>query len=625
MKSSKIKNWFTFACATVSVLCWGDATVTLTGNPATVEYTFKTDTTVNLNGVTIADRTLKFTSYNNDAPVTVTLNLVEGTQNTFTMDNDNKELIKATKKTSLIIAGAGAMTLTSTKRITDGTDETTGEKIPSAVVVCNNLTVNGGDTKVVYDSDKPDTYCVLVKGNYLQTGGKFKVDASKKNKDTEFVGLRMDTKSTTFTLEGGKFNAEIAGTNSRAIDLRGSCTATFEDGDVKCEFEGPGTRFVNDGTIVFNGGVYEFITNITAKMTSAYYPTNAIAVKTDKTITINGGDFEADLPLVGSEIFKTTDPGDGSNAAIRITAGELDLVAGNDCISANGDIVISGGHIRATSVYDDALDANANLTISGGDIRAYATAIDTHGMDVNSGKVSGVKKTLTISGGIVVATDGPSTHKIGDNYTDVGKKSFTQATYYGTLAFAGYAGKYLTLSGTTNGVPFTIKPRLPANFATTGDGKFNLLVSVPGRSASLPAAQTAAQAFADANSRTPLVFERKATVAGHTVTTKFGEVLTIPEYYDLTPSEGAAKTITLQLNSQAAPSIKSAEAKGANFNVGVQTLSGLRYQLVTADSPSAPSANWSTVGAAKTGDGKDLSLPAPMAGNAGFFRVRVSD
>ena len=594
--------------------CHGDADIVLSGRYLTdVDRTCTSNTRVLLNGVTFTDCTLKLRG-----DVTYTLVLGDGTQNVFQMLNENKECIKATKKSNLVITGTGALNLVSEKRITDEDDY--GNKLRSGVLVCNNLTVEGGDTTVTFDTAKSDTSCIFLKGNYLQTGGKMKVDLKKKNCTNEFHGVTFDSKDTTFVLNGGKFNAEIAGTKSRAIDLKGSCTATFTEGEVKAEFEGPEGRFVNGGTIVFNGGQYVFTTNITSKLTTAYYPNNLSAVKAGSSITINGGDFEADLPLVGSEVF-TTDSTDGT--FIDIKGGTFDLVAGDDCISANGDILISGGRIRAVSVFDDALDANGGMMISGGDIRAYATGFETHGLDVNKGNK------LTISGGIVVATDGVDAERIGSGSPEVGKVSFVQPTYYGMLPTDAYSAKYLCLEGATNGVPIVVKPRLPA-FPAGRD--FNLLVSVPGRSASPPAAKTVSEAYSDVNSRTPIVFEKKASLADHTLTTKEGDVLTVPSYYDLEPAEGKSKTFSLTLNALAAPEyadlatdgLAAIDVAGTQVNVGVKTRAGLKYQLVTAPECTTL-APWTCVGEVAEGTGAARALVAPRTGDKAFYRVRVSD
>ncbi len=594
--------------------CRGDADIVLSGNYVTdVDRTCTSNTRVLLNGVTFTDCTLKLRG-----DVTYTLVLGDGTQNVFRMLGKNKECIKATKKSNLVITGTGVLDLLSEKRIREEVEEDVYTR--SGVLVCNNLTVQGGDTTVTFDTDKSDTSCIFLKGNYLQTGGKLKVDMKKKNCTNELHGVTFDSKSTTFTLNGGKFNAEIAGTKSRAIDLKGSCTATFTAGEVKAEFEGPEGRFVNGGTIVFNGGQYVFTTNITSKLTTAYYPNNLSAVKAGTSITINGGDFEADLPLVGSEVF-TTDSTEGT--FIDIKGGTFDLVAGDDCISANGDILISGGRIRAVSVFDDALDANGGMTISGGDIRAYATGLETHGLDLNKGK------RLTITGGIVVATDGVDAERIGSGSSEVGKVAFEQPTYYGTLATDAYSAKYLYLEGATNGVPFVVKPRLPAFPAGRN---FNLLVSVPGRAASAPTAKTVAEAYSDVNSRTPIVFEKKASLADHTLTTKEGDVLNVPSYYDLDPTEGKSKTFNLTLNALAAPEyadlatdgIAAIDVTGTLVNVGVKTRVGLKYQLVTASDCTTP-APWTLVGEVAEGTGAAKALAAPQTSNKAFYRVRVSD
>ena len=586
------------------------AVLNLTGAYTTdYDYTATENTTINLNGVTFTDCSLKLRG-----DKTFTINLVEGTQNIFTMDNDNKELIKATKNSNIVFTGAGSIELTSTKRITDS-------GAPSGIVVCNNLTVQGGDIKVTFDQNKSDTSCIFVKGNYLQTGGKVKVDMDKKNCTNEFSGVHLDTAGTLFTLSGGKFSAEISGTKSRAIDLKKSCTATFSDCDVSVEFEGPGGRFVNGGTLVFESGSYNFTTNITAKMTAAYYPTSISAIKADYSITVRGGDFEADLPLVDSEVF-TTDSETGT--FVSISGGEFDLVAGNDCIHANGDITISGGRIRGVSVFDDAIDANGSMTISGGSIRAWSTADMAHGLDVNRGS------RLTITGGTIVATDGVDAIKLGTSGSgEVGKVTFSQPTYYGTLPADDYSAKYLVLDGVTNDVPFTIKTRLPAFPAGSS---FNLLVSVPGRTAAVPDPLTIAQAYADANSRTPIVFEKKATADGRTITTKEGDVLSVPAYYDIMPSIGKSKIFTLSLNDLAAPEYSDLETDGVativvegdTVYVGVRTLAGLVYRLISANGISAD-AEWTELGDPMTGTGSAERLQCARTADHAFYKVRVSD
>ena len=459
-----------------------DADIQLRGRfTADREYEVTSDTKIILNGVEFVDCGLKLRGDR-----TFTLVLAEGTQNSFRMTGENHlddkdwkagECIKATKQSNVVIDGKGSLELLSEKRITD-------KKMRSGVLVCNDLTVRDGDVRVTFDNNKSDTSCIFLKGNYLQTGGKVKLDLHKKNCTNELHGVTFDTAETTFTLEGGEFNAEIAGAKSRAVSLKKSGRAFFKGGTVRAEFEGPEGRFVSGGALVeFSGGSYEFATNVTAKMTAAYFPTNLSAVKAQNAIRITGGKFRADLPLEGCEIF-ANDSTDGTD--ITIAGGELDLVAGDDCVNANNDILVSGGRISATSVFDDVFDANNDLTITGGDIRAWATAPGAHAFDVNSKR----KRTFRISGGIVVGTDGLGAIMIGERSDEVGKADFVQPTYYGTVSTSEYLGKHIVLEGKTNGAPFTLKMALP-KFAEPGD--FNLLASVPGRPASKPEPQGAVE------------------------------------------------------------------------------------------------------------------------------------
>lgn len=440
-----------------------DPDITLSGAYTTdQDFTVSSDTTVHLAGATFTDCCLKLRGDR-----TFTLHLVDGTRNVFTMDGLNKEPIKATKASNIVLTGGGSLEVSSTKRITDS-----GK--PSGVLVCNNLTVAGGDTKVVFGNDKSDTACILLKGDYLQTGGSLKVDASKKNCTNEFVGVQLDA-GHSFTLLDGRFRAEIAGIKSRAVNLKKSGQAVFAGGETRCAFEGPMGRFVNGGTISFTGGSHVLTTNVTAKMTADYMPDFLSAVKADYSISISGGDFTADLPLPGSEVF-TTDSETGTS--IDISGGVLDLVAGDDCISANGDISVSGGVIRGVSVFDDVLDANGDMTVSGGFVQAWATAPGTHGLDVNRRHV------LRIAGGVLVATDGVDGVPIGTaGSSEVGTVDFVQPTCYRTLQTDAYAGRLLSLAGVTNGVPFACAVRLPE---LPAGRNFNLLVSVPGRGTDVP-------------------------------------------------------------------------------------------------------------------------------------------
>lgn len=559
---------------------------------ADIDWTLNTDSTINLKGVTFTNCGLKLRG-----DKTYTINLVDGTTNVFTQELKNDCCIKATKASNLVITGGGTLSVMSTKKLKSAT----GGGVEDGVITCNNLTVVGGETKVVFDNNKCDSPCILVKGDYRQLGGKMKVEASKKNCTNEFYGVYLDTAGSTFTLEGGTFNAEFAGTKSRAINLKKSSTATFKGGKCKMEFEGPDARFVSGGTVVVEDGEFTFTTNITAKMTQAFYPTGARGIKADYSITVSGGDFEADLPLPGSEVFETDAE---TGTFIDISGGDFDLVSGNDCMNAHTHITVSGGRIRGRSLEDDILDANNNMTISGGIVRAFATANGTHGLDVNKNYM------FRITGGNVIATDGPSSEKL--------KLLAEQTTFYGDVPRNDISGKYLVVPG-SEGVTKVCVPELADAAA------IRLLVSVPGQAADwAPVGQTLAEAYSDYGPSTPLVFERKVTVTGNTITTREGDVLVIPDAYTLEPSSGKTKVVTLKLNViETDPGFAGIRVVDGQVRVDVPTTAGLNYQLVTADEPTAASP-WTAVGDAVAGDGTVRTLVAPQTADKAFYRVKVA-
>lgn len=575
-----------------SVSALADADVTLSGvHLSDYSYTAKSATRVILNGVAFTNAQLKLAGN-----VDFTLVLQSGTKNTFYSNDSKLAPIKATKQSNIIVEGLGKLRVEAKKRMdADG-----------GVFVCSNLTVKSGDVKVTFDNDKSDSPCIFLKGSYLQTGGEVSLDSSKKNCTNELYGMQFDTRDTSFTLTDGDFSVEVAGTKSRGIDLKKSGVAYFNGGNFNALLEGPNCRAVSGGTLNFNGTDVTISTNVTAKMAAGYMPTSLYAIKSDLDINITDGDFEIDVPTEGSEGIVTDSE---TNGVIRITGGNIDITSGDDCINAankKSQIVISGGRVRGVSG-DDIIDSNGNVTISGGIVRAFATVPGTHGIDVNT-KAYGAK--VIIDGGNVIATDGAD----AEVETYEGK----QKTYVkNKLSVASYAGKYLVVPGKDGEITKTC---LPTSFGDSST--FRLIVSVPGLSDTWsPAPKTVAEAYADANSETPLVFERKAKVDGQTVTTKEGAVLTLPDYYYLDPAEGKTKTVALYLNSNAVPEIASI-AVGSGVTVGVATKKGLYYQLETA---SDLSGDWVKAGSKVAGDGSEKPFAATRSGSQGFYRAVATD
>lgn len=443
-------------------VAFADPDITLTG-PRTSDFVYeaKSDTVINLSGVTFINSRLKLSGN-----VVFTLNLAEGTTNAFCLGTGDAPCVKATKASDLVITGGGVLKVLSDRPPQLGLGE---KEIDDGLVTCRHLTVAGGETVVVFAGEEPDTACIYLKGNYCQTAGSLEVVAGKDTSTSRFFGVRIGSKDASFRLDGGAFSSSLGGERSRAVDLRKSASALFAGGRVRADFRGPGGRFVCGGSsLAFTGGDYFFTTNSTPGVTSGRLLTDLAAVKSDAAITISGGTFRADLPLAGSEVF-TNDSKTGTD--ITVSGGVFDLVAGDDCIHAKGKLRISGGTLRARSTCDDALDANGGIEISGGDIRAYATASETHGLDVNKGDK------LKITGGVVIATDGLGATPIGAGTPDVGKVKFVQATSYRPVSTEEYSGRTLALRGVTNGVPFTVTETLPV---FPEKGTFHLLTSIPG-------------------------------------------------------------------------------------------------------------------------------------------------
>ena len=119
--------------------------------------------------------------------------------------------------------------------------------------------------------------------------------------------------------------------------------------------------------------------------------------------------------------------------------------AGDDCLSAQGNIDISGGKVYANSTGNDAIDANGNITIDGGLVLAYTTATEaddngSYGLDVNNTEAN--PHTITVNGGTLVALSGP-----GATYAQPAGTQTVICTNNIT-AVSDFSNKYITLTGT---------------------------------------------------------------------------------------------------------------------------------------------------------------------------------
>lgn len=359
----------------------------------------------------------------------------------------------------------------------------------SGIVAANNLTVNGGDTSVKFKNNKDDTSCVFLTGNYWQRDGKFHVSMPKAvsvEEDTvsvctnEFTGIWLNTKNTWAKIDGGEFTATVGGCRSSGIRMKQTCNGYFNGGTIKGEIKGTHAKIIDGGTLSFAGSDVKIVlhdeciaTNelgqLTQEALAKYaYCTNAHPIKADHAVTISGGTMKIDVDTHGTEAISTDD-------SVTISAGDVSLKAGDDCINAHNDIMITGGRVFAKSYYDDGIDANRDVIISGGLFIGIAFAREATGIDVNVGG------TLTVNGGKVLSVGGSASVFEGLFVAGV-------PTYRATgLAASNYSARYLVLTGRNeDGDTETTTIRIPEL-----DGPLcSILCTVPGFDATKPLVTT---------------------------------------------------------------------------------------------------------------------------------------
>lgn len=91
-----------------------------------------------------------------------------------------------------------------------------------------------------------------------------------------------------------------------------------------------------------------------------------------------------------------------SKFLMQIDGGTVEVVAQDDAVNSQGDLVINGGKVRAFSLVNDAIDSNCNIVINGGDVFASGSGMPEGGLDCADEE--GYR--LFVNGGTVVAVGG---------------------------------------------------------------------------------------------------------------------------------------------------------------------------------------------------------------------------
>lgn len=325
-------------------------------------------------------------------------------------------------------------------------------------VTAHDLTLSGGVLSIGFSPAKgvSKISAVLLSGNFtLCDKGRVSMTLGGEQP----YGIQLEGKDKSAAMLGGGFVATLRGTKASALKVKRSAKVVLGGGTMTAALEGFGAKVVNGGTVTFENG---FSCNIVGAESAE----KAMVFVADKTMEINGGTFDINVPAPGSEVFVTdNDPGKpGSSISIR--DGRFDIVSGDDCVNAVTDVVISGGYFHGVSLHGDVIDANADMAISGGRIVAYTTAVEDDGngsvgLDVNKGH------TIDITGGTVIAIGGPHS-----KFKGVPSNAYCDNSVDAT----GLAGKYIQFSGITGGTPTLVKERLPESLPS----EISLFLYTPG-------------------------------------------------------------------------------------------------------------------------------------------------
>ena len=328
-----------------------------------------------------------------------------------------------------------------------------GDKTLFAV---QDLIISNGVFAIDFASAKEKTPAVTVARNFLLDD---KGTVSIALSGIQPRGIELTNKKMNATFAGGTFAATLDGTKASAFKFKGSDAVTLSGGKMEVSMVGEDAKVFNGGTIVFKDG-YD------CKIIGEANAIDATAFVAGKTLTVDGGTFDINLPADGSEVFTTesdpTDPG----SSVTINGGEITVVSGDDCVNAYTDIIINGGNFYGVSLKNDVIDANNNIIINGGNVLAYTTAVENDG-NGSAGLDTNIGYTIRVNGGNVIAIGGPNS-----SFYDCGSNVWTNDN----LVASEWSGKFVKLTGSVNGEETHIWAKLPELTVET----ISMLVFTPG-------------------------------------------------------------------------------------------------------------------------------------------------
>ena len=356
----------------------------------------------------------------------------------------------------------------------EGTLSMTGS---DTLLTVNDLIVSNGTFAIKSTGvSVKKTPIVKVLGNLFQTGGVIDIDVSV-DSSVQVYGIMLASKKMEAEFSGGELVAKVGGQLKSAaiVTDKGSSDIVFKkECKITAELSGVDSR------LAFSAGEIKFAKTLVGPVVVTMPQdltgvSEAHVFKAEKTIEINGGTFDINVPATGSEIFSASRPDEAADedpGIIVIKGGTFELVADDDCFNATDFIDVRDGLFYAVSLSDDVFDSNGGMDISGGTILAYATGAGHEAFDVEPEATqmtypSTNEHVLAISGGTIFATGGKNSAWPTTITTVEGVYLFSLAN----ADVSAYSGKYLTLNSSPK-----VTAKLPAFQASTG----SVLATCPG-------------------------------------------------------------------------------------------------------------------------------------------------
>ncbi len=294
-----------------------------------------------------------------------------------------------------------------------GGDSSTGETTDHEDEDSGNIYLEGGTLNVTVTAAaakgvKSEGNIIVSDGTYtVNTSGKYEYD----DDDKDYKSCAAMKADGNMTVSGGTLTLKSTGYAGKGINI--------------------------DGTLTVSGGT----TTATATGSSNDTYGAAKGIKAEGAIAISSGTIIAS---------SSSHEGIESKSTITITGGYVYSAASDDAINAASDLTISGGYVMAYASGNDGIDANGNMYIKGGNVLAIGASSPEVALDAAEGK------TLSITGGNLVAIGGLEQGASVSNGTAYQASSYSKGTWYGLYNGSSLAFAFKVPSSNSMGTPMVV-------------------------------------------------------------------------------------------------------------------------------------------------------------------------